>query len=293
MSENQGALAISARLKAAREEKGYSLDDVATRTRVPIRHLRHIEDGAWDQLPATTYTIGFVRSYAGTVGLNGTELGAELRQHLGQGGDKRGAAPLYEPADPARVPPRSLAIIAGLLALALAIGYLIWRTNAADEPDMLEMATRPEAPVATAPAPQPAAQPLAGPPAAGAPATGPVVLSAASDMWLRVYEADGARLREGVMKAGERWEVPASAKQPQILTGRPDALRVTVGTTEIPPLGPAQRTIADVSLLPQDLLARVEGGTGQPAAPSAAPQPQQASAQRTPAQPPVAAPLTE
>jgi len=253
MSDNQGALDVSARLRAAREEQGLSLDDIANKTRVPIRHLQHIDDGEWDQLPAVTYAVGFVRSYAGAVGLNGTELGAELRQHLGQG-DKRGAAPMYEPADPARVPPRSLAIIAGLLALALAIGYLVWRTNAADEPDMLEVATRPEPPVAAPPAPIPAAQPIGGPAQ-----TGSVVLAATSDMWLRVSEADGAKLREGVLKAGERWEVPATARQPRITTGRPDALVVTVGATQIPPLGEAKRTVADVSLLPQDLLARVQG----------------------------------
>jgi hypothetical protein len=291
MSDNQGALSVSARLRAAREERGYSLDDIATKTRVPIRHLKHIDAGDWDQLPAITYTIGFARSYAGAVGLNGTEIGAELRQHLGQGGDKRGGAPLYEPADPARVPPRSLAIIAGLLALALAIGYLVWRTNAAKEPDMLEVATQPE--------PEAPPQPQAQPPAAPVPAA--VVLEATSDLWLRVDEPGGAKLREGVMKAGERWEVPPTVQQPQITTGRPDALRITVGATEIPPLGEPRRTIAGVSLLPNDLLARVQGAApaagaataavqAAPPRPAAAPRPVPRQATPRPAAPQAAAP---
>jgi transcriptional regulator with XRE-family HTH domain len=281
---NAGATAISARLQAARQERGLSLDDVALKTRVPIRHLQHIEAGEWDQLPALTYTVGFVRSYANTVGLNGTELGTELRDHLMQG-ERRSGTPVYEPADPARVPPRSLAIAAGLLALLLAIGYLIWRTNAAQEPDMLELATRPEPPVAApVAAATPAAQPLGGPTQAGA--TGPVALVASSDLWLRVSDTGGARLREGVMKAGERWEVPATAQQPQITTGRPDALRVTVGQTEIPPLAATQQTISNISLLPQDLLARIQPG-------SAGAAPAQANAGGSSAAQPAPAPLVQ
>ncbi len=278
MHRDGGALAISARLKAAREAGGYSLDDIATRTRVPIRHLQHIDAGDWDQLPAITYTVGFVRSYANSVGLNGTELGAELRQHLG-GGDKRPGAPIYEPADPARVPPRALAIGAGLLALLLAIGYLIWQTSAADEPDALELATAP--PPVTGPAQAaPVQQPLAQAPQPAA--TGPVMVSATSDAWLRIYEASGASLFQGVMKAGQSFTIPPTAQAPQIRTGRPDAISVAVGQTAIPPLGAPRQTITNVSLRPDDLLARLRTPAGPAAGPNqpATAQPAAASASR-------------
>src|SRR3954451_13485365 len=100
--QNLGA-PIGERLRIAREAKGLSLDDVARQTRIPIRHLQHIEQEEWDALPAITYTIGFVRSYANAVGLDGPAIGAELRETLG--GTARGgpAAAYYEPADPARV----------------------------------------------------------------------------------------------------------------------------------------------------------------------------------------------
>lgn len=265
------ALSISARLAAAREAHGFTLDDIASKTRIPLRHLVHMEAGEWAALPAITYSAGFVRSYANAVGLDGTVMAAELRERLGAG-PKNPTAPLYEPADPARVPPRALAIAAGLLALFLAIGYLVWRTSAADEPDALELATA-APPAIAVPAAAPAATPLVQP--AAATAGGTVAVIAADDVWLRIYEAGGPKLFEGAMKKGERFDVPATAQAPQILTGRPDALRVTVGQTEIPPLGPAQRTIADVSLLPKDLLARVgapgsaAGGTARPSAPAA------------------------
>jgi cytoskeleton protein RodZ len=242
---------IGDRLKAAREAKGITLDEIAARTRIPLRHLRHIEMGEWDALPAATYSVGFARSYATVVGLNAAEIGAELREQLGQ--KTYTAAPAYyEQTDPARVPPRSLAIWVGLIAILLAAVYMIWRSGAVDDTAVDEEQ------IASVETQLPPVQPMnPGASQPGAPAaSGPVVITATSDVWLRVYEADGARLFENTLRAGERYEVPATAQRPQILTGRPDAIQVTVGQTQIPPLGPPQLTIADVSLLPADLLAR-------------------------------------
>jgi cytoskeleton protein RodZ len=258
---------IGERLRLAREEKGLSLEDVAHQTRIPIRHLQHIERGEWDALPAATYSVGFARNYANAIGLDGPAIGAELREQLGfPRGTTAAATAYYEPADPARVPPFSIALVAAILAVLLVVAYLVWRSSAVDDPGE-------ETPIVEAAPPAPAARPSAAaqpPPAA----TGPVVLAAAEEVWLRVYEAGGRKLYEGTLRPGERYEVPAAASAPQILTGRPDALRVSVGTTVIPPLGPPERTIADVSLRPADLLARVQGGPGQtvPAPPPAPPQ---------------------
>lgn len=259
---------IGERLKSAREGQGLSLEDVAKQTRIPIRHLQHIEKGEWDALPATTYSIGFARAYANAVGLNGAEIGVELREQLGASQAAR-YAPVpayYEPADPARVPPRSLALVAAGIALMLVVAYVVWRSLAVGggNPSEVAVADVSAPPAAVAPAEN---HPPAAAPATPAPAaTGPVILTATNDVWLRIYEADGGpRIHEGMMKAGERYEVPATARRPQILTGRPDAITVTVGTTAIPQLGPAERTISDVSLLPADLLARLSPQPGAPA----------------------------
>jgi cytoskeletal protein RodZ len=256
---------IGTRLRTAREAQGLSLDDVAAKTRVPIRHLVHIEKGEWDQLPAPTYSIGFARAYATAVGLEASEIGSELRGQLSYAQAPTPA--YYEPADPARVPPRWLALVAGIIAILLVGGYFVWRSNALSSGGGEDQVTQTE--TSTTPAAAPAqgtnAQPRpAAPPAA---ATGPVVLTATDDVWLRVYDAERHKLLEKTMKAGERYEVPANANRPQLLTGRPNALQVNVGSTQIPPLGPPEKTVADVSLLPADLLAR---GSAQPAAPAAA-----------------------
>ncbi|HEX8669888.1 MAG TPA: RodZ domain-containing protein [Allosphingosinicella sp.] len=253
---------VGERLRAARKAKRLSLDDVARQTRIPIRHLEHIERGEWDALPAITYSVGFARSYASAVGLDGPAVGAELREQLGGGGGIRNSgAPSvahYEPADPARVPPRPLAIATIVLVVLLVGGYMVWRSSAVGDSPADAALEQIEAP-ATAPHATPQRPPG---PAAAAPAAanGPVVLTAAQEVWLRIYQKGGPKLYEGTLKAGEHYEVPAAAQAPLILTGRPDAIQVTVGGRPIPPLGAPQKTIADVSLRPADLVARLQPG---------------------------------
>src|SRR5918997_4398120 len=74
---------VGERLRIAREAKKLSLDDVARQTRIPVRHLEHIEREEWDALPAITYSVGFARSYANTIDLDGASIGAEVRELLG------------------------------------------------------------------------------------------------------------------------------------------------------------------------------------------------------------------
>ena len=261
---------VGDRLKAAREERGMSLDEVATLTRVPTRHLLHIERGEWDALPAQTYSVGFARAYAKAVGLNGTEIGQELRAQLGA--PNNSATIAYEPADPARVPPRSLAIVVAVIAVLLIVGYAVWRNSAVPEEDPQAEAAAADTPIV---APPPAAAPQnqpAGAPAAPA-ASGPVVLTATDAVWLRVYEAGGPVLFENTMKPGDRYEVPSTAQRPQIRVGRPEALRVTIGQSPVPQLGPTGQPIGDVSLLAADLAARAQGAPGGAAPAAAAPAP--------------------
>ncbi|MGZ8297138.1 MAG: helix-turn-helix domain-containing protein [Allosphingosinicella sp.] len=261
---------VGERLRVAREAKKLSLDDVARRTRIPVRHLEHIEREEWDALPAITYSVGFARSYANTVDLDGAQIGAEVRQQLG--GARPGtaaAAPFYEPADPARVPPRSIALAAAVIAVLLVVGYLVWRGSAVGEDSPADVA------ITQADEPAIANQAAAGParPAVSAPAAtnGPVVLTAAEDVWLRIDQAGGgAPLYMGTLKRGQSYQVPAGARGPRLRTARANVLRVSVGGTQVASLGPPETTISDVSLTAADLLARAQGGGSAPPAPPAA-----------------------
>ena len=258
-------LSIGAQLRRAREAKGMSLDDIAGRTRIPIRHLQNIEREEWDALPAATYAVGFTRNYANAVGLDGAAMARELRDRIG-GPSHRAAAPeYYAQADPARVPPKSL--VYGAIFVAILVGaYLLWRSTLDTGPAPVAPL---EIPVAQAPAPAPA-QPAAPTPQAAAGQA--VTLVATGDVWLRISDGPGAAaLFQGIMHAGDRYQLPASAQHPMIHTGRPQNLRAMVGAADLGLLGPVEQTV-NLSLRPEDLAARARSAP--PAAPLApAPEP--------------------
>jgi hypothetical protein len=139
-----------------------------------------------------------------------------------------------------------------------------------------------------APAPAPAAE-RANVAAATAPASGPVVLTATGPAWIQVTD-QGKTLFQGELQSGQSYTVPATVTAPMLKAGKPEALKVTVGTTTAPPVGPPGK-VTTVSLNPSDLL---KG----PAAPASAAAPQAAPAarhraERAPAAPPAAPPPVE
>lgn len=241
---------VGEQLQDERLRRGMTLADIATDTRIPLRHLEAIEKSEFASLPGATYAVGFTRSYARTLEMDESKLISELRAELAQSGHNNFAAPTqnFEPADPSRVPPKALAWTAAAIAALLLIGYLVWRASltGAAAPGAPETVAETEtAPAAATAAPVTAADP-----------NSEVVLTATEEVWLKIYDADGKRLFENTMKANEQYRVPKDANGPMILTGRPDALTVTVAGKPVPTLGTAKRTISDVGISAAALLAR-------------------------------------
>ena len=61
---------LGARLKEAREAKGYSLDDLQNMTKIQKRYLMGIEEGNYDMMPGKFYVRAFIKQYAEAVGLD-------------------------------------------------------------------------------------------------------------------------------------------------------------------------------------------------------------------------------
>ncbi|GAA3996591.1 hypothetical protein GCM10022211_02040 [Sphingomonas humi] len=253
-------MTVGEQLRTAREAQGITLEDVAARTRIPTRHLQSLEESEWGKLPAPTYTIGFAKSYASIVGLDRVEVGDALRAEMGGGAlAARPEAQVFEPADPARVMPRWLVLLA-LVALVVVAGLFLWNRNRTlSAPD--EVAAEAEAPVSAPAAGTPAAQP-----APAAAAAGPVVITANEPVWIQISERGGKALFQSELASGQSYEVPATATAPVLRTGRPQAIRISVGTADAPPVGAPDRTVSNVSLLPADLM---RGPSATPAAPAA------------------------
>ena len=250
-----------ARLRAAREAKGMSIEEIASTTRIPTRHLESLENGEWTKLPAPTYSVGFARNYAAAVGLDRDEIGNQLRAEMGTTRPIHQPMGDFEPADPRRSMPKGL-VFGALAALLLVALLLTWLSNRelADDTNAVgaDNAALAEAGV---------------PPVAAAPAVGgPVVITANDAAWIEVK--DGATiLKQGELAAGQSFEVPATALAPTLTTAKPEALRISVGTADAPAIGPAGQKIANVSLKGADLLKGPPTAAPAAAAPTLAPAP--------------------
>ena len=239
-TETEEVMTVGQRLREAREAKGLSIEDIAAQTRIPTRHLASLEESDWAKLPAATYSIGFAKNFAGVVGLDRNEIGEQLRAEMGGGRPAYAHPEIYEAADPARTMPKGLVFGAlGLLLLVvLALSWLNNRSLEAEEP--VAEAANVAAPVVPAPSPAPVT-------------AQPVVLTATDAVWIEIKDGT-LTLKQGQLAPGERYEVPANAAAPVLTTGKPEALRVSVGTQQAPPIGEPGRTVTDVSLKPADLL---------------------------------------
>ena len=279
-TEADEVVTVGQRLREAREAKGLSIEDIAATTRIPTRHLSSLETGEWDKLPAATYSIGFAKNYAGAVGLDRTEIGEALRTEMG--GSARPATiypEVYEAADPARTMPKGL-VFGALALLAIVVIGLTWISSRSLEADGAAVPVENVAATDTnAAAPAPAPAPVA---------DGPVVLTATDAVWISVKDG-GAILKQGELAAGESYQLPPSAVAPVLTTGKPEALRIMVGTAAAPAVGPAGETVSGVSLLGADLM---RGPTMAPPVAAAPAPPATRNRSSAPARPPAASPDT-
>ncbi|MDB5697080.1 MAG: helix-turn-helix protein [Sphingomonas bacterium] len=254
-------------LRAMRERQGLSLAEVASRTRVPQRHLEAIEVGDYTGLPSITYATGFARAYARTIGADEVEVARGVRAELA--GVTRPQRPYqpYEATDPARVPAKGLAMMALGLALVLAVlaglyfATDLFRSGRGASPATEVATVTPDPAIAAAPAPA----------AAVAPA-GQVLVTATDEVWVRIYDGGGKTLHQGVLQAGQRFDVPAGATDPMINVGRPDKIVITLNGSQLQGLDLGADPIKDVRVSAEALQARAAGRSPQPA-PAASPTP--------------------
>jgi hypothetical protein len=260
-------LGAGERLRAAREARGLTLAQVAGETRIPQRHLQTIETGDFAALPARTYAVSFSRNYARMVGLDQNEIAAAVRAELDAlEPEPRHRPSGFEPGDPARVPSRALgwiSIVAVILVLAGLFAFArTFFAPAVELPSLVEQENAEQAADAAGQRQAASAQPAA-------PTGGAVVFTALEPgVWVKFYDAAGLQLMQKQMELGERYTVPADADGPQLWTGRPDALSITVGGRPVPKLAEEQRTMRDVPVSAEALLARAQPTATPPASAS-------------------------
>ncbi len=114
--------AIGADLRAARTDRGLSLDEVAQELRFSKAYIRYLEDGTFDSLPGATYVSGYIRSYAQLLDLDASAMVGRY-QSLQAPSD---AKPAYNFPVNSQKPQRSGAVMASVAIIAAVIGYGGW-----------------------------------------------------------------------------------------------------------------------------------------------------------------------
>jgi cytoskeleton protein RodZ len=121
---------IGTTLREARNRRGIDLAEVEAAIKIRARYLRAMENEEWGALPGGVYTRGFIRTYAGYLGLDGERLAEDYRResepaaaqealpgHQGVAGGAHSSLSLPSPSGPIR----AVLVSVGLLALLIAI----------------------------------------------------------------------------------------------------------------------------------------------------------------------------
>ncbi|MBW4617125.1 MAG: DUF4115 domain-containing protein [Desmonostoc vinosum HA7617-LM4] len=69
---------MGAQLRALRQERGFSLEEMVMLTKIPKRLLQAIEAGNLNDLPEPVYIHGLIRQFADALGLNGAEFASNF-----------------------------------------------------------------------------------------------------------------------------------------------------------------------------------------------------------------------
>ncbi|MFK3959260.1 helix-turn-helix domain-containing protein [Guptibacillus hwajinpoensis] len=73
---------LGQRLKEARNDKGLSIEEIQSITKIQKRYLHAIEEGNYELLPGNFYTRAFIKNYAEAVGFNGEEFLEEYASEI-------------------------------------------------------------------------------------------------------------------------------------------------------------------------------------------------------------------
>jgi cytoskeleton protein RodZ len=181
---------IGTLLRSERQKQGLSIEQVVEKTRISRRNLTALEAGDESQMPHPVYAKGFVKAYAGLLGLNAEEIGCEFSRAYGVQDESCQA--YEEPSKKEQLPSsRRATLFLAMAVLLLAVGgmtfFFVSAGRQAPEAEFRtdaparEQIPQPPPPKAGAPLPEEEAAPDAEQPPDELPAPDPADLPQQSD----------------------------------------------------------------------------------------------------------------
>ena len=134
---------VGAMLKAAREEKELSVEQLAAELRIEPRFLNALEDDNFEEFPAPVFTKGYIRQYAQRVGLDYADLLAEYYRQVEVRDVPMMANRPIRLRDEQQI---AQWVGAGLVLTTLAVGFGVWYLSS-DTPPPAEVTAPSEEPI--------------------------------------------------------------------------------------------------------------------------------------------------
>lgn len=226
---------IGTRLRLRREALGLSVDEVAQMKNLRPEYLRNIETLHVDALPSIGYVLGFVRSYAKAVNMDGEHAVADYKA------DVQVPENLYMRDQPHFVPKRKVTLPSGfvpaLMTVSLAVIFTVWysvqtRSNTDNSAEII--AYQDLSDEVLGPAPITDAQLL--------------TLRAYAPSWVQVKESKGEVLISRILVEGQTWQGPKN--RAYIVSVRDaGAIRLYDGQNDLGFLGARGQTMIDIPIL--------------------------------------------
>jgi len=264
---------IGIELREARREKGMGLPEVSSVLCISKTYLRGLEECNKDQLPDSAFAIGFLRTYAEYLGLNADDLVARAKQQPAKAldsapddanddtgdkatkdkekGSKEGGIinPLKSHDSSMPAIPLVITVIAGVMSLAVAIGFYEPSRNSLADADLppvdthktietsqlddqsrvVSVATQSDQDemVAAVKAQAQSQDSAQSQNSAQTQTQTQVEIVAANDAWISLRDSEEQPLYRNVLAKGESYSFPANGAV-HLATGHPENIQVFV-----------------------------------------------------------------
>lgn len=119
---------VGNRLRLAREDRGWSLHDVAAMLRLRAPQIQALEDGHYNSLPGQTFVTGFLRSYANLLDLDAVAI-VDLYKQEHSDGMRTPSLAFPEPTSEGRIPGTGMLLGTLMLSLVLIAGWFVYQES--------------------------------------------------------------------------------------------------------------------------------------------------------------------
>lgn len=251
-------LSVGDILQRARIRNGQSLAEVAEATRIRESYITAIEEGNLSVLPGRIYALGFIKTYAEHLGLDGEKIVQLLKRQSGKKIEHKPLASTLPVDEDFPLPSfKALFIVIGMLTVGLGLQSALVSSGSVnrnipgvpkDLKEQMTLLSRPQVKVPdtqaeTSPDPNAPAASAEAPAAEGQAAAADeqishaIILKASSPVWMEIRNGEKKTIFSRVISPGEEYWVPEDQPGLVMTVGNAGGLIISVEGKDIPSLG--------------------------------------------------------